>query len=299
MSERETDDDAPGPRLAVNRAFIAQHAPWMLTLARRVLSDDHLAEDAVQEALLAVHTSSGSFEGRSDVRTWLYRVTLNAALRLQRKRDPEPCDIDALQASFDANACRIEEPWGALPTVAEVVEQSELSAFVQQCVGRLPENYRVCLQLRDFEELTVREVSQVLEISEQNVKVRTHRARAALKHLLEPMLRGKPIQEAEPALAAKPSLARTVKGVMMAYMPMMITCEQFEDFIIDYLEGDLPEKKRTLFEFHIRTCRECREYLAAYERARDIANENSRRVSTLEEVPDDLLEAVSQALDGQ
>ena len=299
MSERETHSEPPVSRLEVNRAFLEEHVPWMLTLTRRVLSDDHLAEDAVQEALLAAHANSSSFEGRSAVRTWLYRVTLNAALRLQRKRDPEPCDIDQLQASFDANACRIEEPWGTLPVVEDVVEQAELRAFVQQCVGRLPENYRVCLQLRDLEELTVKEVSQVLEISEQNVKVRTHRARAALKHLLEPMLRGRPVQQAVPAPEPKPSLARAVKGVMMAYMPMMITCEQFEDFIIDYLEGDLPEKKRKLFEFHIRTCRECREYLAAYERARDVAIESSRRVSTLEEVPSDLLEAVTRTLSDQ
>jgi hypothetical protein len=204
-----------------------------------------------------------------------------------------------LQPLFDANACRIEEPWGQLRTIDEVMEQAELTAFVRQSVETLPEDYRVCLQLRDFEELSVKEVSEVLRISEENVKVRTHRARSALKRLLEPLLRGKPIQEITAAHLPeelKPSLARIAKGVMMAYMPMMITCQQFEDFIMDYLEDALPQGKRKAFEFHIRTCRECREYLAAYQRTREIARETVR-VTTLDDVPEDLLAAVIKTLD--
>ncbi len=285
--------------VVVDRAFVEAHAPWMLKLARRVLLDAQLAEDAVQEALLAAHAKGDGFEGRADVRTWLYRVTVNAALAIQRKHIGEELDIDELQPLFDTNACRIEEPWDTLRTVDGVMEQAELAAFVRQCVDTLPEDYRVTLQLRDFEELSVKEVSRVLEISEENVKVRTHRARSALKRLLEPLLRGKPVQEITAAHLPeelKPSPARIAKGVMMAYMPMMMTCQQFEDFIVDYLEDALPKKTRKAFEFHIRMCRECRDYLAAYQRTREIARETAR-VSTLDDVPEDLLAAVMQALD--
>lgn len=305
VSTPGTVPDEPSAPLKIDRALLEAHGPWMLALARRILDDAHLAEDAVQEAFLAAHANQNRFEGRSSVRTWLYRVTVNAALGLQRRRNSNECNIDELQPSFDASACRIEEPWGKLRTPEEVLEEAELCTFVQQCVERLPGDYRICLQLRDLEELSVREVADLLDISPENVKVRTHRARSALKRLMEPLLRGKPAAEimaAELPIELKPSLARAVKGVMMNYLPMMLTCERFEDFIIDYLEGDLPEDKRKLFNFHIRTCRECREYLSAYKRtreiAREVAEERTRMVTTLSEVPEDLLNAVIQATEG-
>lgn len=296
---KHTDQSEAEQRLEVDQVFIKRHGPWMLALAQRVLMDDHLAEDAVQEALLTVHTKGDSFEGRAEVRTWLYRVTVNAALALRRRHSVDEWDIDDLQPLFDTNACRIETPWGQMRTVEEVMEQAELSAFVRQCVKTLPEDYRICLQLRDLEELPVKGVADLLGISEENVKVRTHRARSALKRLLEPLLRGKPIEEITSTQLPdelKPSLARTAKGVMMAYMPMMITCQQFEDFISDYLEESLPKEKAKAFEFHIRTCRECREYLAAYQRARLIARE-TMRMTTLDDIPEDLLTAVISSID--
>lgn len=271
----------------------------MLGLANRVLMDPHLAEDAIQEALMAVHNKGSDFDGRADIRTWLYRITINAALTLRRKRVKSECNIDDLQPDFDANACRIEEPWTELRTTSEVLEEAELTSYVRRSVEALPEAYRTCLQLRDFEELSVREVSEILDISEENVKVRTHRARSALKRLLEPLLRGGSISDIASAplpLEAAPTIGRIAKGVMMTYTPMMITCRQFEDFIMDYLEDALPKKTRRLFEFHIRTCRECREYLAAYQRTRDIAHA-SALVLTLSDVPEDLIEAVAAALE--
>jgi RNA polymerase sigma-70 factor (ECF subfamily) len=298
MENMDPSDTGTERSLKVDRAFVLEHGPWMLGLANRVLLDPHLAEDAIQEALMVVHNKGNDFDGRSEVRTWLYRVTINAALTLRRKRAMNECDIDELQPDFDANACRIEEPWPTLRTTDEVLEEAELTSYVRRSVEALPEAYRICLQLRDFEELSVREVSEILDISVENVKVRTHRARSALKRLLEPLLRGRPVSDIASAplpAEAVTSVSRIAKGVMMAYMPMMITCEQFEDFIMDYLEDALPKGTRRIFEFHIRACRECREYLAAYQRARDIARETVL-VPTLNEVPEDLIEAVTSAL---
>jgi RNA polymerase sigma-70 factor (ECF subfamily) len=57
-------------------------------------------------------------------------------------------------------------------------------------IDKLPDNYRTVLLLRDIEEMSISEVAKILNISETNVKVRVHRARSALKKLLEPLLRG-------------------------------------------------------------------------------------------------------------
>jgi anti-sigma factor RsiW len=87
---------------------------------------------------------------------------------------------------------------------------------------------------------------------------------------------------------------RFLKGAMMHYMPGMITCAEFDDFIVGYLDGTLPEKVRRLFEFHIRYCRECREYLLAYRRTVELEKAAFRasEAQLPEDVPEDLIQAI-------
>ncbi len=90
---------------------------------------------------------------------------------------------------------------------------------------------------------------------------------------------------------------RWMRGMMLKHMPLMITCRQFEDFILAYLEGELPEKQRFVFELHLKVCRECRDYLAAYRRTVEISKrvfENPDR-AVPDEVPEDLVKAVLDA----
>ena len=89
------------------------------------------------------------------------------------------------------------------------------------------------------------------------------------------------------------SMMRAFKGVMMK-MPTMITCRQFEEFITDYLDGTLPERQRKRFEFHLRVCRECREYLAAYQASITAAKSSMDDPDPIDlaDVPDDLINAV-------
>ncbi|MGH1482850.1 MAG: anti-sigma factor family protein [Geminicoccales bacterium] len=93
------------------------------------------------------------------------------------------------------------------------------------------------------------------------------------------------------------SMMRWMKGMMFKHMPFMITCIEFEDFIIDYLEGDLSERQRTVFEFHLRICRECREYLAAYRRTMEVSKMSSQsdRPRLPDSLPDDLIKAIREA----
>jgi len=90
---------------------------------------------------------------------------------------------------------------------------------------------------------------------------------------------------------------RWIKGIMLNVMPGMITCEEFEQFIVDYLEGDLPSKQLSLFERHLRMCRECRDYLTAYQRTMEMSRAacESSSDSLQEEVPEDLIKAILDA----
>lgn len=97
---------------------------------------------------------------------------------------------------------------------------------------------------------------------------------------------------------ARRSLKRRMQGIMFR-MPMMITCREFEDFIVAYLEGGLTKHQHRLFEIHLKLCRECREYLAAYKASMDAAKQGlSGEVLTLpDEVPEDLIAAVIASRD--
>lgn len=164
---------------------------WMLALAERLLRDRGLAEDAVQEAFLAAFRAMDRFEGRSSLKTWLHRITVNASLSaLRRIKRLAEQPIDEFLPEFDRYECRIEAPWSYLSSLESVMESEELRARVGEAIDTLPDAYRIVLQLRDIEEYDTREVADFLGIAEGNVKVRLHRARAALKKLLEPILRG-------------------------------------------------------------------------------------------------------------
>lgn len=96
------------------------------------------------------------------------------------------------------------------------------------------------------------------------------------------------------------SVTRRMRGLMLRHMPSMITCREFEDFILAYLEGELPTRQRFVFELHTKVCRECRDYLGAYRRTVEI----SKRAFEQEDepisdgVPEDLVKAVLAAREG-
>ena len=176
---------------AAYETVVRRYGPRLLATARRILRDDALAEDCLQETFLKAFDKIGGFEGRSALGTWLHSILVNQSLMKLRKNKRERHEqIDDLMPQFDSNACRIEAPWSYLATPDELLEQDQTRALVQSKIDQLPESYRIVLQLRDIEEFDTETVAAMLEITPGAAKVRLHRARAALKVLLEPLLRG-------------------------------------------------------------------------------------------------------------
>ncbi len=93
------------------------------------------------------------------------------------------------------------------------------------------------------------------------------------------------------------NILRKLKGFMLRTMPNMITCREFEGFVVDYLDNELPEKQRSKFELHIRMCKECRQYLDAYQRTIEISRRacSSSDDAVPDDVPDDLVKAILKA----
>lgn len=171
-------------------SLVRANAGWMMAVARRYVKDRATAEDCVQEAFLSAFSSIDRFEGRSSLRSWLHRITVNAALmRLRSIRRHDPRSIDGLLPEIDRYGCRVEAPWTATATPADILEREDARKLVLKKIDELPDDYRIVLLLRDIEERNTADVADLLGLAEGTVKVRLHRARAALKKLLEPLLR--------------------------------------------------------------------------------------------------------------
>jgi RNA polymerase sigma-70 factor (ECF subfamily) len=159
----------------------------MLAVARRILKSDDEAHDATQEAFLQAFRAIDRFAGDALLSTWLHRITVNACLmRLRhRKRHPEAA-IEELLPSFDETGHRIEDGTAWTDDVVARMESARLQKVVRDAIDRLPENYRTVLVLRDIEGLSTEESAQALGIRPEAAKMRLHRARQALRTLLEP-----------------------------------------------------------------------------------------------------------------
>lgn len=173
------------------RELVREQMPILLRVTRRLLRSEDEARDAVQDAFVAAFRGLERFRGESRVGTWLYRIAVNAALaRLRARAGAEEVSLDDWLPRFvdDGHAAEPSAPW---PEEASAgAEQAETRAQVRRCIDRLPETYRTVILLRDIEELSTDEAAEALGISPGAVKVRLHRARQALRTLLDPWMRG-------------------------------------------------------------------------------------------------------------
>jgi RNA polymerase sigma-70 factor (ECF subfamily) len=171
-------------------ACVRTYGGRLLLVARRILSHEEDAHDAVQNAFLSAFKGISQFAGQAQLGTWLHRIVVNAALgRLRsRQRHPEK-SIEALLPHFGEGEHQIDPPvsWKATPDAT--VQNKETRELVQRCIGELPETYRIVLLLRDIEGLETEETAKILDTSTAVVKTRLHRARQALRSLLDPHFR--------------------------------------------------------------------------------------------------------------
>jgi len=186
------DDETPlvtGLRAGDPQAFerlVRRYGGRMLATARRIVGNDELARDVVQDAFLAAFKAMDGFAGAARLSTWLHRIVVNAALMKLRSRRRRPEEsIEDLLPRFDETGHFAEAPTTWDGPTDEALERAETRAIVRRAIDELPPNYRTILVLRDIEELDTDETAATLGISPNAVKTRLHRARQALRTLLE------------------------------------------------------------------------------------------------------------------
>lgn len=152
------------------------------------------AEEVTQDTLMKVFENFDQLREPERIRPWVFRIARNACLMKRRKSVFAPTQelsIDDFlpHAEHDGGGGRKLEiaDWSALPD--RQVLQGELRQVINDAIQTLPEIYRAVILLRDIEELTTEEAAQVLEVSQEVIKTRLHRARLAIRQTLDEYLR--------------------------------------------------------------------------------------------------------------
>lgn len=138
--------------------------------------DDWIAEDLAQETFLSAKQNLSSLKDPNKVKSWLFRIARNKCLDHFRRASTK-------RERADERAGERSDP--DLNLVQLQLERSEMSSCVQGKIDKLPEAYRTVLFLFDIMEMSHQEIADVLDDKQGNVKVRLHRARKALKEILE------------------------------------------------------------------------------------------------------------------
>jgi len=165
--------------------LVREQGGRMLATARRLLNDEDAARDAVQDAFLSAFRAIATFSGTAKLSTWLHRIVVNAALmKIRSRRRKSEESIDDLLPRFDEHGEWVSG-MATGDTPGDLFERRETRQMVRGCIDRLPDSYRVVLLLRDIEDLDTEEVADLLGITPNAVKIRLHRARQALRTLVE------------------------------------------------------------------------------------------------------------------
>lgn len=163
---------ADGDVRALNDIY-ARYGPMLLSFLHARLPTRQLAEEVLQDVMLAVWDNAHRFEARSKVKTWLLVIARNRAINATRRKKLALIDISKV---FDLRS----DDTGPV----EVVSRQETQDKVRDAIKKLPEGQREVLVLVFYHQLTGPEVAEVLDISEGTVKSRLHRAKETLRGLL-------------------------------------------------------------------------------------------------------------------
>ncbi len=180
LSDEEVVARVLAGETAMFEIVMRRHNQLLYRVARSILRNDGEAEDVMQDAYVRAYERLDQFAGRAKFSTWLTRIAVHEALARQRRGNR--------YQELDSMSDREGDPMDRLATLAPDPEQqasnSETRRLLEEAVEKLPDAYRTIFMLRDVEEMSTSDTAHVLDISEENVKVRLHRARALLRKSL-------------------------------------------------------------------------------------------------------------------
>ena len=168
--------------------LVSTYNERIYNLALRILRNREDAEDILQETFLTVLQILNTFDGRSNFFTWIYRIATNAALMKLRKKKLVYADVPDNPDLSSRNEERSFVDWSQDPLIT--IQNKEIKEIIDSAISQLSDLYRSVFILRDIEQLSIRETSKILNISEENVKIRLRRARLFLREKIQEYYEG-------------------------------------------------------------------------------------------------------------
>lgn len=161
---------------------VQEHSNGLYRLALRMLRDRQEAEDIVQETFLSAFRNIDSFQGRSSIGTWLFRIAYNAALMRLRKAHPETLSLEGSDSGEGEGEPLELFDFSGIPENEAL--NHEIHDQIEAAIQAMPSNLRVVFALRELEDLSTAGTAEVLDLSEEAVKTRLHRGRLWLRERL-------------------------------------------------------------------------------------------------------------------
>jgi RNA polymerase sigma-70 factor, ECF subfamily len=223
------------------------------------------AEDVLQDTLIAMARGVREFRGASSVSTWLYGIARSYCIKKRRKSKFAPAFEERIDASQGLLANELRD-LGQPPD--DVLANRQIESALSQAIRALEPKYREVLLLRDVEGLTAPEVAEVLQVSQQAVKSRLHRARLAVRAYMAPLLDLPNVRLAPPG------------------------CPDVVGLFSRHLEGDIDASTCLEMERHLEQCPHCRATCDSLKKTLALCHASSSE----SDVPPDVQAAVRRAI---
>jgi len=205
LSDAEVIERVLAGERSLYEVLMRRYNTRLYRAARAILRNDRDVEDVLQDAYVHAYQNLARFEGRSQFSTWLTRIAVHEALARLHKSDR----IE----EWDAMTEKRQDAISAARTTSDPesdAASSEVNRLVERSIESLPADYRAVVMLRDVEQMSTSETAECLSISEDNVRVRLHRARGMLRKEIYDRI-GSSAKEAFPFHAVR--CDRVVAGV--------------------------------------------------------------------------------------
>ncbi len=163
--------------------LVEKHQGRIYRHLRKMVKDNDIAEDLLQETFLSAYKGLTRFSGNSSFATWLFRIATNAALMFLRRRRPDSVQYDD-ELKMRARTEHMPVSAEFANTPLELLLSDEGRRTIEKAIDELPLMYRTVLMLRDVEGFSVREVSKITDSSISAIKSRLHRARNSVREAL-------------------------------------------------------------------------------------------------------------------
>jgi len=189
MNDQDLIRELKAGNMSAFKDLFDEYSSLVFNVALRMLQNKRDAEDVTQDVFLRAYRFLNHFRGDARISTWLYRITFNLSLNLQRKRNVRRWfSLSTGTGGFGASANDDKEP--SISGTSDknpdaILEQKETERIIQDAINSLPDLQRIALLLHHYEGLSYEEIARVMDVTVSSVESRLHRAKLALaKRLL-------------------------------------------------------------------------------------------------------------------